>query len=194
MLNYEQVDIINTIDSHLPDIFLKFIEDNFREETLKKMNLNDSLTDYLIGSKSDIDTRMLDIIRDLSKLTGRPFLDMMLLFGEHIFPYLFRHYKKNFGYKGDSFRQFLVHLESLVHKELRSIIPQGDLPKIAFKEIQPHSYSVTYQSPRKLCKVIEGVIVAASKHFSKKGQFSHTPCMLDNNSHCVISIAIESEI
>lgn len=103
-------------------------------------------------------------------------------------------------------RSYLFHpewrlLDALEHTDLIfnrvTARQQPAEPEVIFTPVRnsPRQLTLTYQSKRKLCPFIQGIIKGVMEHYGTKATISHPRCMLRGQSDCqfVVNLEIEAD-
>jgi hypothetical protein len=123
------------------------------------------------------DTELFAIVGALSEFTQIPSKVLVQTFGEFMFPVLAKRYQVFFR-SGQTLKDFLLSIHSVVHVEVRKLYPNAGLPDFSYEDTGSNSLAMVYRSERRLCALAEGLLLGASKHFGQAIELSHSPCML----------------
>lgn len=145
---------------------------------------------YTSGAKYD-DEELFALVTELSKKTGVPTTDLIRAFGEYIFPSLIKALKLPDATMS-SLKNFLMDIESVIHKDVKRLYPDTYLPVIDFEDPGDEQHLVLlYRSKRKLCPLAEGLIFGASAHFGVETTIEHKLCMHDGHDHCRLELTFK---
>jgi len=114
-------------------------------------------------------------------------------FGFYMFETLATHYPV-FIKPGMNLKDFLLTIHNVIHVEVRKLYPDASLPVITYEDPAPMRLVMIYKSPRKLCRLAEGLIKGAAKHFKTKIDVKHIMCMHKGADHCRIEIIFLTEL
>lgn len=135
------------------------------------------------------DQELLDIITVLSSKTGTPVVDLVNSFGQYLFHALaFKH--PIFTDEKPDLIEFLKSIESVIHKEVRKLYQNPNLPSIEWEQPQEEKLILHYHSPRMLCHLAEGLIKGAAEHYDTKINISQSACMHDGADRCTFLIEL----
>ncbi|MFK7865530.1 MAG: heme NO-binding domain-containing protein [Pseudohongiellaceae bacterium] len=135
------------------------------------------------------DQELLDMVTELSKKTNTPAEVLVNAFGQYLFHALaFKH--SVFTDEKPDLMEFLKSIESVIHKEVRKLYQNPNLPSIEWEQPTENHLTLYYHSPRKLCHLAEGLIKGAAEHYETKVDIAQTACMLDGAERCIFEIEI----
>ena len=77
-----------------------------------------------------------------------------------------------------------------VFKISQLVDPKAPAAKVSCPRLSPIEVEVHYESPRKMCPYIMGIIDATAEHFNETVKVSHVTCMLQNDPECVIHVKL----
>jgi hypothetical protein len=123
-------------------------------------------------------------VNKASELTGVVAVELVSEFGafagETTFPRLYPAYYAMAG----STRPFLLTVEDLIHELVRATIPKATPPQLGVAPLGEDGISVDYYSPRKLCKLLVGLVEGTARHFGESIETDETACMLRGDERC----------
>lgn len=108
--------------------------------------------------------------------------------GEVTFP---RIYPSFYTVAGDT-RSFLLTIEDRIHELVRATIPNARPPQLRVEAIEPGGVRIVYDSPRRLCRLLEGLVVGTAAHFGETAEIEQTACMHDGASACVFDVRLRT--
>jgi hypothetical protein len=134
------------------------------------------------------DQELLDMVAELSTKTGTPVVDLINGFGQYLFHVLvFKH--SVFTDEKPNLMEFLKSIENVIHKEVRKLYHNPNLPSIDWEQPEENSLILHYHSPRKLCHLAQGLIKGAAEHYETNIKISETACMHNGAEKCTFSIS-----
>ncbi len=136
------------------------------------------------------DAELLNLVSNLSIMTSISQEDLIFAFGEYMLLQLSIKYPGFF--KGIDFRNFLVSIDNVIHVEVKKLYPEANLPDFQYEMPSENELIMLYRSPRKMCRLAEGLIQGASLHFNTKYNLKHTKCLHRGDDHCRMEIKIEA--
>lgn len=135
------------------------------------------------------DQELLDMVTELSHKTGTPVTELIEAFGQYLFHALaFKH--SIFTDQKPNLVEFLKSIESVIHKEVHKLYQNPNLPSIDWEQPEENTLILHYHSPRKLCRLADGLIRGAADHYKTKIKMSQTACMHDGADRCTFVIEI----
>ena len=109
---------------------------------------------------------LLALIDAISAETGAKVDALLEAFGTHMFGHFTRHYGRFFSRSTSCF-DFLGHVESYIHVEVRKLYPEAELPSFTYPDTGPTRLVMEYRSPRPLAAFATGLVRAAIAHFDE---------------------------
>jgi Haem-NO-binding len=116
---------------------------------------------------------MLALLGVLSRRTGLSTADLLRRYGEFLFsrfvalyPGFFKNITSAFG--------FLAQIEHYIHREVRKLYTDVQLPTFAVEHHNPKRFSMVYISDRPLADLCEGLIIGCLKHFGEEATLLRT--------------------
>ena len=135
------------------------------------------------------DEELLAMVSELSERTDTPITDLLKAFGLHLFHALnLKH--GIFVNEQPEFLEFLKSIEDVIHKEVKKLYPNPNLPTLDWEQEDDRSLDLYYRSPRKLCGLAEGLIRGAAQRYEVEYNLTHSPCMHEGSDHCCFSIKL----
>jgi predicted hydrocarbon binding protein len=135
------------------------------------------------------DEELLSLVGELSQVSGKPAEQLVYAFGEYMLPQLAKAYPGFF--EGMAPKPFLLSIHDVIHVEVKKLYPDADLPTIEYENPAADRLVMKYQSPRKLCRLAEGLIDGTAKHFDTKIRRKQTKCLLQGDDHCRFELSFE---
>lgn len=96
---------------------------------------------------------------------------LLKLFGEHLLGYFARQYPQYFEEANDSF-ELLERVENHIHKDVRKLYPDAELPVFDIVENRSDYFEMIYQSARGLGDLCEGLISGCMNYYNEPGTIS----------------------
>jgi len=110
---------------------------------------------------------MWSLLAELSKAIGISVPELMRSFGEHLLgrfaatlPALFETPKSSF--------EFLEGLDRIIHREVRKLYPDAELPRFTVLEHAERRMVLLYASTRHFADLAEGLIRGCAKHYGEQ--------------------------
>lgn len=148
---------------------------NVVEEVVTELYSADTWDDLLAaaeveGSYTSLgsypDEEMLAIVGAAAEALGLPVPALLRTVGHHAFKGLTSRYP-DFTNEG-SLRDFLQHVENIIHPEVKMLYPDAVLPTFTFEDMEGDRMRMVYTSPRGLDHLAEGLIGGAAEAFGEE--------------------------
>ncbi len=107
---------------------------------------------------------MVSLCHALAKQTGEPAADLVKDFGSHLSSAFAQNYPDFFA-RSSHFFDFLESIEAHIHKEVRKLYPDAELPTFTVRERSETTLIMDYRSPRRLGALAEGLISGSASQF-----------------------------
>lgn len=133
------------------------------------------------------------LVETLCKQKNLEVGDAIEAFGIYMFEKLSEHYPV-FIKPGMTLKDFLLTIHNIIHVEVKKLYEDANLPRISYEDSEPMRLVMIYRSPRKLCRLAEGLIKGAAEHFRTKIDVTQTICMHKGGDHCRIEMAFLSAL
>ena len=133
------------------------------------------------------DDELFAMVEKLSELVQQPIAELVRYFGRHLFAALSAKYPM-FVQNETDFFQFLASIDDVIHKEVRKLYDNPNLPDLRCDPVQGNTLVMHYHSPRRLCILAEGLIAGAAQHYGVEYELSHNPCMHQGAAECRFTI------
>ena len=102
--------------------------------------------------------------------------------GERTFALL---YPSQFEEAGDP-RTFLLGLEERIHELVRATVAEARPPRLHIEPLGDDGVRITYASPRRLCALLEGLLVGTVRHYGAAVDHEQVACMHRGDDACVV--------
>lgn len=146
--------------------FLEFVEETAGPEMVETMLDSCDLDSQ--GIYTSVGTydhaELIAMLTFLNTATGKAVGEMVRAFGEHLFGRLADHHRQIVG-DGQSLLDFLEGIESHIHREVRKLYPDAELPVFETERPDPSRLVMNYQSSRPFADLAHGMICGAARHF-----------------------------
>ena len=109
---------------------------------------------------------MLLLVKQLSGETGIPVSDLVEAYGEHLFMRFLSRYPEFFCDINDSY-EFLEGIEAHIHKEVRMLYPEADLPTFECFREGDDLLVMKYSSARPFAHLARGLMKGCVNHFNE---------------------------
>jgi predicted hydrocarbon binding protein len=94
-----------------------------------------------------------------------------------------RLYPSFFALAGDT-RSFLLTIEDLIHELVRATIPNAEPPALKIRPAGADACEIEYTSPRRLCRLLEGLVVGTARHYGETVEIVEVSCMRNGAPAC----------
>jgi hypothetical protein len=169
----------------------KYVETKFDHATWEKLLEKAGQKHQLyLASAVYPDKDIVALVTAACELTGLPANAVLEDFGQFVAPDLVEQYKFLIN---PSWRllDFLANTEDTIHKIVRfhkGVTP----PRLVTTRIADNQLVITYNSARKMCPLLKGIVKGAAAHFKEHITLLETRCMLRGDSECVVTVQTES--
>ena len=147
--------------------FLNMVEEKFDLDTVDAIidpaKIENDGAYTAVGSYSHRD--IVSLVIALSQHANAPVDDLVHTFGHHLAGRFAKLYPQFFDGYTDPF-EFLSTVDRHIHREVKKLYPNAQLPSIQTEQIDEHSLAVVYQSHRSFGKLAEGLIQGALDYYS----------------------------
>ena len=104
--------------------------------------------------------------------------------GEHTFPRLY----PAFYDLASNTNNFLLGVEDRIHELVRATIPNADPPSLTVRAASTGGVEITYDSPRRLCDLLEGLVQGTARHYGERIRVEETTCARHGAAACRFAI------
>lgn len=144
-----------------------------------------------VATESYPDTQLYALVGAASEMTSIDASDLIRAFGRHMIPNFVQQYPVFFG-AGMRLKDFLLTIDQVVHVEVRKLFPDAGLPEFRYSDAAPDELVMLYRSPRRLCRLAEGLIDGAATHFGEQYSLDHSVCMHAGDDHCELRLTFHA--
>lgn len=145
-----------------------------------------------VATESYHDDRLLSLLGATSEHTNIDVDSLVFSFGEYMLPYFAAHYPRFFENQF-SLKTFLLTVDDVIHGEVRKLFPNANLPSFEYEELGDQHLTMLYSSPRKLCRLAEGLISGSAKHFHQEYTLDHQSCMHQGHARCRLELTFHDQ-
>ncbi len=150
------------------NIFQKFVEENIGEEewedVLEETGFDD---DVFVAPKTYKDEDFLSIVtKTIEKFKLVP-EQAIHSFGKFSFPILISKIPDLVKQFEDS-KSFLKGLDSIIHIEVKKLLPGAETPRFFYKEIEANKIRLEYVSKRNLPSFVTGLLEGLGEYYNEK--------------------------
>ena len=134
------------------------------------------------------DEMTVDLIKAASEVSGLSMHTFMMEYGKFMAPNTLKEqYQPYYKLAGSSPREFLVNMPR-VHEHVTKNITNAMPPQFEYEELPDGRLLMKYQSNRKLCPILHGLILGLGMLFDRELHVHETACMHRGDSDCVMEI------
>lgn len=170
----------------------EFITENYGEEKYDEIlgECRLSTTEPFVGPGTYPDEDLLAIATKTAEKLGITVPDALRAFGRFCFPKLAARYPV-FVAEHHHPKSFLETVDSVIHVEVRKLYEGTKLPRFTYSDGFPDHLVIRYQSDRKMCQLMEGLIDGVADYYKSPIKQSQTQCMLRGAESCDFDLTFE---
>ncbi len=142
-----------------------------------------------ISTQTYPDDNLMALVAAAVTITGSDERSLVFAFGEYMAAEFYRRFPAFFDNAGNLI-DFLISVDRIVHMEVRKLYPGAHLPCFAYRHERPDELIMEYRSPRKMCRLAEGLISGSARHYGTAFRMEHSPCMHEGADHCSLKITL----
>lgn len=124
------------------------------------------------------------LAEEIGSLTDQAVPRLVQSFGRQAIPRFYDAYPELFESYSDT-REFLFHLNDVIHPEVRKLYPGAEVPYFEVLEQHDQHLTLAYRSTRGLCWLGEGLIMGTAAHYGEVVDVSQSACVHRGDDHCV---------
>ena len=133
------------------------------------------------------DSDLVELVNETVDQLGLTVEQAHLAFGEWIFPHLAKLVPSEMVDVGHP-KKFLMTLNEIHEVELKKLWPDAEPPKFYCEDMGPDSMTFTYDSPRQMFDLVDGVLKSVAKYYSvpirwekkfREGDAGYRVCQFD---------------
>lgn len=109
--------------------------------------------------------------------------------GSHTFPRL---YPAFYAVAGGT-RTFLLTVEDRIHELVRATIPDAAPPQLHVEPAAEQRLRITYDSPRRLCPFVDGLLVGTAACFDEQAVVTERACARRGDPACVFELSLPDD-
>jgi len=135
------------------------------------------------------DQELLDLVGVISQRQSIPVEDLIFAFGEFMFPAFYERYPELIDAEAHLL-PLLASIDSVIHVEVNKLYPGAVTPVFEEEWRSDSALLLKYRSKRNLCRLAEGLISGAAKHFDTTYELEHEPCLHRGADHCGLLVTL----
>jgi Haem-NO-binding len=155
--------------------FLALVEERFGlkmvDEILQSAELDSGGAYTSLGTYHH--QELLTLVGLLSERSGIPSGDLVKIFGHHLIAHFTQRYTEFFDAEPNTL-QFLTRLEGHIHREVRKLYSDTELPRFEWEFESDNVLKLTYMSRRPFAALARGMIEATALHYGDELGISET--------------------
>lgn len=124
------------------------------------------------------------LVDGAAEVTGRSRRELLLDFGTYTAQTMFLLLRPEYYESSAGTREFLLGVEERIHEVLRRTIPGVAPPRLNVVPLGEHGVSITYTSERRLCDMLEGLVVGTAGFYGERFAIEQTACMNRGDLAC----------
>lgn len=144
-----------------------------------------------VATESYPDEDLMALVASASEVSGIEAHTLVYAFGQYMMPRFHESYPVFFK-EGMRLRDFLESVDQVIHIEVRKLYPEANLPKFDYENGEIKRLTMLYRSPRKLCRLAEGLIDGAAAIFGESYHLQHDTCLHKGDDHCALVVGFDA--
>ena len=88
-------------------------------------------------------------------------------------------------------RSFLLDIEAEIHKVVRRTVPGAYPPHLRVVPLGSDGVVISYTSARRLCRLLEGLVLGTAEHYGEQATVDETQCMRRGDTACAFHVELE---
>ncbi len=121
-------------------------------------------------------------------LSGRSRRDILVDFGRFTGFWVFRVMRGDYYEESASTRGFLLGVESRIHEAVRESTPLAAPPRLHVMPLGESGVSISYTSERKLCELLEGLVLGVAEYYGEHVSIEQPLCMHRGDVACSVLV------
>lgn len=87
-------------------------------------------------------------------------------------------------------RPFLLTVEDRIHELVRATIPNAAPPALSVRARDEEVIEIEYASPRRLCRLLEGLVLGTGDRYGENVQIEEVVCVHDGAAACRFEVRV----
>ena len=146
-----------------------------------------------VGPATYDDERLMELVQLANERSGIPIPDLIRGFGRHCLPMLFEYYPGSI-HQFETPRDLLLGIDQIIHVETKKLYPDAQTPSFTYEDMGDRRLRMNYQSPRKLCWLVEGLIDGLADYYGDTIEYAQEQCMHDGAEKCSFDVHFRGEL
>lgn len=151
--------------------FVDMVEQHFGYEVVDQIietsDLNSGGSYTAVGTYDH--SEIVQLVRQLHLKTQIPLNELMRTFGSHLHKTFTAGYHHFFEAYSSS-REFLESVDKYIHREVRKLYPDAELPKFETSRPDDNTLEMTYISERKMSQLALGLIEESIAYYNERAE------------------------
>lgn len=145
-----------------------------------------------VGPKTYDDGLMLEIVGAACKHLDVPAEAALRSFGRFAFPHLAKSFPVFVDNQTDALA-FLETVDEIIHVEVAKLMEGSVLPGMQFRRREDDTLVIEYDSARKMCHLLEGLLDGVGDWFETPLTYRQTSCTHHGAERCTIEVRREAD-
>jgi hypothetical protein len=143
-------------------------------------------------SETHPDSELFQLLEQTARQRNAPIDELLRDFGDFTAQKTFARLYPAFYEIAGGTRAFLLGIEDRIHELVRATIPDAKPPALLVRPNGHDGVRIDYSSPRRLCRLLEGLLIGTGHHYGEQVSISETACMHTGAPACRFEILISS--
>lgn len=139
------------------------------------------------GTKNYSDDELFAIVGVICKTLDVELPVILRAFGDYLFHFLHKAHPV-FADSQPNFFDFIDSIDGVIHVEVNKLDEHAQTPRITVEQVNESEALLSYESPRKLCHLAEGLLMGAAAHYGIAISISQTQCMHNGADECLLHL------
>jgi hypothetical protein len=122
------------------------------------------------------------------EVTARSRRDILVDFGRFTGFWVFRVMRGDYYEESANTRRFLLEVEARIHKTVRESTPLAAPPRLRVAPLGDDGVSISYTSERKLCELLEGLVLGVAEYYAEDVSIEQPICMHRGDIACSVLV------
>jgi hypothetical protein len=140
-----------------------------------------------VGPATYPDADLFAIIDKTTEKLGISTDDALQAFGAFALPRMLAKFPR-FGEGHRHPSTFFKSIDNIIHVEVRKLMKDAEPPSITVYDTDPQNQVLVYESRRKLCSLLKGLVTGTSHYFKVPIFAEETLCMRTGSSFCQLAL------
>ena len=122
------------------------------------------------------------------EVTGRSRREILVDFGRFTGLWVFRVMRGDYYQESANTRRFLLNVEARIHETVRESTPLAAPPRLRVAPLGDDGVSISYTSERKLCELLEGLVMGVADYYGENVSIEQPVCMHRGDIACSVLV------